>query len=98
MHYDFRNATTGNIFSIIATNASAAVKYVRLYNKASAPTVGTDIALITIVIPATFSKKIVYDIGFKFGTGIAFAITGGAAATDATAVAAGDVQLLINWQ
>lgn len=91
-------ATAGMIYGISAMNASAAIKYVRIYNKATAPTVGTDIPILVVAIPATSSKEIVFPMGLKLATGIGYAITGAAAATDATAVAAGDVQLLINWQ
>lgn len=78
-------------------NASASTKFVRFFNKASAPTVGTDVPIMVVAVPATSSKEIEYVPAVRFGTGIAVAITGGAAATDATAVAAGDVQLLVSF-
>lgn len=91
-------ASAGLVYTLAAHNTTATTKYIRLYNKATAPTVGTDIPVWVIAIPAISSKEIVFDVGLKFATGIGYAITGGATATDATAVAAGDVQLLINWQ
>lgn len=90
-------ASAGRVHSIQAFNPSAATKYVRLYDKAVAPTVGTDIAMRVIAIPATSSREIAFPGADTYATGIAIAITGGAAATDATAVAAGDVQLTINY-
>jgi hypothetical protein len=90
-------ASAGRVHSIQAFNAAAATKYVRLYDKASAPTVGTDIAMRVIAIPATSSKEIAFPGADTYANGIAIAITGAAAATDATAVAAGDVQLTINY-
>lgn len=90
--------SVGIVFQVNANNASAAAKYVRLYNKSSAPTVGTDVPIIVITIPASSSKEISYDgVGVRFSSGIGYAITGGAAYNDSTAVALGDVQLEITW-
>ena len=79
-------------------NASAATKYIRLYNKATAPTVGTDAPVIVIAVPATSSKEFVFgdNSGLPFSLGVGYAITGAAARLDATGVAAGDVQVYIN--
>lgn len=91
-------ATAGMVFSISVFNASAATKYFRLYNKASAPTVGTDVPILIVAVPATSSKEIVFPgTGLKMATGIAYAVTGGATVADATAVAAADVLLMVNW-
>lgn len=80
-------------------NASAATKYVRLYDKATLPTVGTDAPIVVIAVPATSSKELVITDngdGVFFPLGLGLAITGGAARLDSTAVAAGDVQLYMN--
>ena len=42
----------GTIYNIVASNTGAAAAYLKIYNKASAPTVGTDIPVHTCVIPA----------------------------------------------
>jgi hypothetical protein len=90
-------ASGANLYGISAMNTSASTKYVRFFNKASSPTVGTDVPIMVVAIPATSSKEIEYVPAVRFGTGLAVAITGGAAATDSTAVAAGDVQLLVSF-
>lgn len=90
-------STGANLYGISAMNASAATKYVRFYNKTSAPTVGTDTPIMVVAIPATASKEIEYVPALRVGSGLAVAITGGAAALDATAVASGDVQLLVSY-
>lgn len=90
-------ATAGNLYSIMAHNASAAAKYVRLYNKATAPTGGTDTPVRVIALPANTSKEIAFTVPLRFSTGIGFTITGGAAVLDNTSVAAGDVQLALDW-
>jgi hypothetical protein len=90
-------ATGANLYGLSVMNASATTKYVRLFNRTSAPTVGTDVPIMVVAVPATSSKEIEYVPAVRFGTGLAVAITGGAAATDSTAVAAGDVQLLVSY-
>jgi hypothetical protein len=90
-------ATGANLYGLSVMNTSAATKYVRLFNLTTAPTVGTSVPIMVVAIPATSSKEIEYVPALRFGTGLAVAITGGAAATDATAVAAGDVQLLVSY-
>lgn len=44
-------ASPGNLFGIIATNASAVVKYLQLHNKVSAPT-STNVPVLSLPIPA----------------------------------------------
>jgi hypothetical protein len=87
-------ATSGSLYELSITNLSAAPKFVKLYNKATAPTVGTDVPVRTIEVAANASRDIEFGaLGKLFTTGIAFAITGAQPIADATAVAAGDVQL-----
>jgi hypothetical protein len=90
-------ATGANLYGLSVMNASATTKYVRLFNLATAPTVGTSVPIMVVAVPATSSKEIEYVPALRFATGLAVAITGGAAATDSTAVAAGDVQLLVSY-
>jgi hypothetical protein len=90
-------SSAGNLYGISVMNASASTKYVRLFNLSTAPTVGTSVPIMVVAVPATSSKEIEYVPAVRFGTGLAVAITGGAAATDNTAVAAGDVQLLVTY-
>ena len=83
-------ASGGKLMEITISNLTAATIYVKLYNKASAPTVGTDVPLATI--PVVAGGFVCYDfgsVGKQFGLGIALAVTAGAAATDTAAVAAG---------
>lgn len=84
-------ATPGTVFGITAYNASAAVKFVKLYQKATAPTVGTDTPFMTFAIGPSQGLALDFGTGVVFTLGIAVAITGLAADTDATAVTAGDI-------
>lgn len=84
-------ASAGTVYQIFAMNTAAAIRYLKIYNKASAPTVGTDVPVLTIPIAAGGAVALDYSYGFAFSAGIAYALTVNAADADATAVAAGDV-------
>jgi len=84
-------ASAGQVYGWMLFNTSAATKFFKLYNKASAPTVGTDTPFMTIPIPAGGGIVADFDGGIAMGTGIAFAITGAVTDADATAVALNDV-------
>jgi hypothetical protein len=90
-------ASPAKVLSITAFNVSGAAKFIKLYNKATAPTVGTDAPLLTIPVPASGNVNIVNPVGIKFTTGLSIAITGAAADTDTTALTADDVRLVINY-
>lgn len=86
-------ASAGTIHHLSAgKNTSGADKFFHVYNKASAPTVGTDVPVLTFTIPAgqPMSANLGPNGGY-FSAGIAYAITGGSADNDNTAVASGDV-------
>lgn len=93
------SATPRVLTSIYAANTTAAYKYLKLYNKASAPTVGTDVPVMRIPIPPNGIANIHDIYGWPaFSTGLASAITGGSADTDTTAVAVGDVTVNIRYR
>lgn len=90
-------ASAGTLYTLYAVNLNAAVRYVKFYNKASAPTVGTDTPVATFPIPAsTTGAGFAIDLGpgFDFATGIAYATTTGAADSDTGAVAANEIFLV----
>lgn len=83
-------ATAGNLFELSLFNVTAATVYLKLYNKASAPTVGTDVPIMTIPVAAGALYNAQFGrLGKRFSTGIAVALTANGIATDTTAVAAG---------
>lgn len=91
-------ATAGTVWSINVTNTNAAARYLKLYNKASAPTVGTDVPVLTVPIPALGAYKVDGGSnGIRFGTGIALAITTGAADSDTGAVAASEIKVATSY-
>ncbi len=82
-------ASAGSVYSVNCTNASAAVRYLKFYDKATAPTVGTDTPVLTLAIPVgAFSINLG---GFPFAVGISYGIVTGAADNNTTAPAAGDI-------
>lgn len=83
--------TAANVYGWSIANGSAAVKFVKLFNKATAPTVGTDVPVITIAIPATSTVIFGTEIGLSFPLGIGLCIVGALTDLDATAVALNDV-------
>jgi hypothetical protein len=98
-------ASAGQVYGFQFTNKNTSnPAYVKLYNKASAPTVGTDTPVKVICVPAAASVSlptvVVHQqpLGIAFGTGIAYAVTGGSADNDTTAVGAGDVLVEIDYK
>lgn len=90
--------TSGKLYSAVFTNYGAAAAFVKLYNKATAPTVGTDVPLLTITIPANSDKEIEFGrMGLSMTVGVALAITNLQPITDATAVAVNQVTSTITY-
>ena len=93
---------TSNVSSFYATNGGATAAYIKLYNKATAPTVGTDVPEMTIPVPAAVSGvpgvatiPIGFH-GFRFALGLGIAITRNAVHTDTTAIGAGEVKVKLS--
>src|SRR5512135_1059127 len=68
-------ASAGKVYSIVASNVNAAVRYLKLYNKASAPSVGSDTPTHTFLLPIGGSFVFSSLVGLDFPTGIAMALT-----------------------
>jgi len=100
--YKLNSAASTNATSVSATantllygyyisNTNSSVRYVKFYNKASAPTVGTDTPVLVLAIPGSGAANVSFPAGINFTTGLAFATTTGAADSDTGAVAADEV-------
>ena len=80
-----------NLFTLNISNDTLAKIYVKIYNKASAPTVGTDIPVEVYMVPVGAVRDI--DIGYYYGVfyslGLAMAVTAMQLDADITAVTAG---------
>lgn len=87
--------SAGRLFSITGYNAAAAVRYLKVYNKATVPAPATDNALILAVYrlqPSAPFNIDFGDVGLNIAAGLSYALTTGTADTDATAVTAGDIE------
>ena len=84
-------AAAGLVTGYYLVNTAIAFRYVKLYNKASAPTVGTDTPLCVFGIPAGSAANMEFSLPIAFPTGIAIAIVAGIADSDATAVSVNTV-------
>lgn len=109
MHHKVSAATTnatsvktsaGTVYGITGFTIDATPVYLKLYDKASAPTVGTDTPVLvlsfqqsTSAIPASYQ----FPKGLVFSTGIAYAIVTGITDADSTAVAASEVVINIQY-
>jgi hypothetical protein len=92
-------ASAGTLYGVQVNNLNASVRYLKLYNKASAPTVGTDTPVKVIAIPAASSITVpIPPVGVAFATGIAFALTTGIANSDTGAVSANEHAVNIDYK
>ena len=86
-------ATAGMLYEITISNPTATAAYVKLYNKATAPTVGTDVPVFTQAVAAGATVALSFgQVGKRFATGIGIACTAAAAATD-TGVSVAGIQI-----
>jgi len=90
-------ASAGRVWSITLANTVASDRWVKLYNKATPPAPGTDVPVRAVKVPASGSVSFNFAAGSYFSAGIGVAIVAGAADSDNTAVAAGDVILDIDY-
>jgi len=90
--------SAGQLYILQATNTNASVRHLKLYNKATAPTVGTDTPFATFALPQNVPVGFSNDQGVAFGTGIGFALTTGIADADTGAVAANDIVVNIGYK
>lgn len=84
-------ASAGQVYGYHIFNAAITARYVKLYNKASAPTVGTDTPIITLHLAAGGDRDYSTDIGIPFSAGIGVGATTGVADNDTGAPSANDV-------
>lgn len=85
-----KKASAGNLFEITVSNPTATAAFLKLYNKATTPTVGTDVPILTLSIPANSAG--VYAFGFlgkRFEIGISMAVTPLITVADTTNAVAG---------
>lgn len=77
-------ASAGQVYGVCLSNTTASEVYFKLFDKASAPVIGTDAVKQTIGVPANATVIRAFPKGLAFANGIAFAATGGVADNDTT--------------
>lgn len=87
-------ATAGDLFRFSGYNSNAAARYLKIYNKGTAPVVGTDVPIWTEYLAPQAKFELSFPKGLYFSAGISYALVTGAADADATAVAAADILAL----
>lgn len=90
-------AQAGRVFVINAINTVASIRYLKLYNKATAPAPASDTPLKTYQIPASGTLSVSIPNGIGFSNGIGIAVVAGIADNDATAIGAGDILLDLSY-
>lgn len=89
-------AAPGTLGFLSASNVNASPRYLKIYNTAASPTVGTTVPVFVFLIPgnsagAGTNLAIASAKGINFTTGISFSLNTGVADTDTGAVAANEV-------
>jgi hypothetical protein len=90
-------ATPGEVGGWYLANNAAAVRYVKLYDKATAPTNG-DTPKLTLTLPANSAANVVAPAGIDFTLGIGIRCTTGVADADTGAPTANDVVVNILYK
>ncbi len=78
--------TAGTLYGFSISNSNAAARFFKLYNKATAPTVGTDTPVMTVQLPANATVIRAFPVGLNFATGIGWGLTTGIADADTGSV------------
>lgn len=80
----------GRLYKIIGYNVAAATRYLKVYNKATVPVVGTDTPVWTLPLPA--GTVFAFDLdGHEFSLGIGFGLVTAGADNSTASVTAGDI-------
>lgn len=89
-------ASPGWVFHINGYNIAAALRYLKLYNKDSLPTVGTDTPFLTLALAPSSAFKFDFPStnGLYFSTGIGYGMVTGVLDGDNTSITAGDILAL----
>ena len=92
--------SAGTVYSIQTSNINASTAYfIKLYDKATAPTCGTDTPVAGYVIPpSNGGNNVTVMVGKAFALGIGYCIVTGIANNDNTSVPAATILANIDWK
>lgn len=96
-------ASAGIVHAVQGYGIGSAPAYIKLYDKATAPTCGTDTPIKVIMIPAAptaanGSGALPIPLDIQFSNGIGFCVVTGIANNDNTSVAAATFLVEIDWK
>jgi hypothetical protein len=95
---------SGTVWGVELGTIGAAPAYLKLYDKTTAPTCGTDTPVKRLIIPAAATaangaaQHIGFPAGIRFTLGIGYCVTTGIADNDTTAPAAATFLINIDWR
>lgn len=84
-------ASAGQVYGWYIANNASSVRYVKLYDKATAASVGTDTPVLTIAIPANAATNVFTPVGIPFTNGISIGGVTGVADSNTGAPTANDI-------
>lgn len=93
-------SSSGTLYSLVVIGLTENVRFLKFYNSATSPTVGTDVPVLTIPVPSNVQGAgvaINFPFGIGFSAGISIAITSGSADSDTGVIGAGDVILNLTY-
>lgn len=90
--------SAGQVYGVRVFNNTTYPIYVKFFNKATAPTPGSDTVVATYGVQAGLARDVSIPPGFAFSTGIAVAMVKGIADSDNTSVAANDAVLEVEYK
>ncbi len=90
-------ASKANLYSVSAHNINAAVRYLKIYDKATAAT-ASDTPALTIPMPATGQINLTFPLGISFLNGISIRATTELADNGTTAPSASETIVNLSYQ
>jgi hypothetical protein len=90
--------TAASLCGYALTNTASSARHVKFYDKASAPSVGTDVPKRTVSLAANTTQEIDFIRGKLFLSGLWVSVTTGVADTDNSAPTANDVLVTVDYQ
>lgn len=94
-------ASAGTVYDVQCFNTNASPRYLKFYDKATAPAPATDVPVKVIMMPGNASgagATAAFPVGVNFANGIAIAIVTGIADNDNTAVGASDCVISFDYK
>jgi hypothetical protein len=80
--------------SVTGYNAATSARYLKLYNKASVPVVGSDTPFKVLYLPPSASFHFSWPSGIQFNLGVGYGLTTGPGSADTAAVSANDILVM----